>query len=101
MRQAQRRSRLRVRAGADDPAEKMQILSVFIMVLALGLIIVLALVHTHVRYNDVRFQRRALEKAGAGLLETLDNLQPVYSWVVATAACMAFSWKAARRASVT
>ena len=67
MRQAQRRTRLRVQAGTEDPAEKMQVLGVFVMVLALGLIIVLAMVHTHVRYNDVCYQRRALEKQRATL----------------------------------
>ena len=67
MRQAQCRTRMRVRAGGEDPAEKMHILGVFSLVLALGLIIVLALVHTHVRYNDVRYQQRALEKQRAAL----------------------------------
>lgn len=67
MRQAQRRTRLRVQAGTEDPAEKMQVLGVFIMALALGLVIVLALVHTHVRFNDVRFQQRELEKQRAAL----------------------------------
>jgi len=67
MAQAQRRKRLRVQSGTSDPEEKIQVLGVFMTVLALGLVIVLAIVHTHVRYNDVRYQQRSLERERAKL----------------------------------
>lgn len=55
------RVRSRAALGALDAEVKIRFLGSYLVLFGLGLLIVFAIVHTHVRMNDLRFQVRELK----------------------------------------